>query len=107
MRTQPAFPTPRTGRLALLAFLLACPTFRADGGAERLTSRPRPAAPAVKPLAVGTEVRTGTGQRRRAVLPDGSVMYLNEGTTLKVTAGRRLKLSAGEVAVEVAPGGAG
>src|SRR5262249_61506527 len=42
-------------------------------------------------------------QRRRAVLPDGSVVYLNQQTTATVTAERHLKLSKGEVFVEVAP----
>src|SRR5262245_39011524 len=41
---------------------------------DRLTSRPKPAAPAVKPLAVGDELRTEAGQRRRVPLPDGSVL---------------------------------
>src|SRR5262249_25929842 len=62
------------------------------------------AAPAVKRVPVGEELRTGSGQRRRVVLPDGSVVFLNQQTSATVTAERRLKLSRGEVLVEVAAG---
>src|SRR5262245_51272017 len=88
------------GTLALLT-LAATVAVQADSPPERLTSRPRSAAPAVKPLAVGEEVRTEAGQRRRAVLPDGSVVYASTDTTIKVNAPRRLSLAAGEVFVEV------
>ena len=84
-----------------LTLLLAAP---GASGPERLTCRPKPPAPNVQRMAVGAEVRTGNSQRRRAVLPDGSALFLNEQTTLKLTAARRLKLSAGEVFVEAAPG---
>src|SRR5262249_22002893 len=86
--------------LSLCLLLLGAP---AGAGTDRLTSRPRTAAPSVKPVAVGDALRTASGQRRRAVLPDGSVVYLNQQTTATVTAERHLKLSKGEVSVEVAP----
>jgi hypothetical protein len=68
-----------------------------------LVPRPRLAAPPAAPLAVGEGVKTGAGQRRRVALPDGSVAYLNQNTAVKLDAERRLKLSAGEVYLEVAP----
>src|SRR5262245_28710112 len=71
---------------------------------DRLTSRPRPTGPAVKSVPVGEEIQTSAGQRRRVLLPDGSVVYVNEQTTFKVVARRALKLTAGEVLVEAAPG---
>jgi len=68
-----------------------------------LTPRERPAAPEGAKLAVGDTLRTQAGERRRVVLPDGSVVYLNQKTEVKLEAERRLTLSAGEVYVEVAP----
>jgi hypothetical protein len=75
---------------------------RAESGPSRLTARPRPAEPAAKPVAVGDEIRTTGGQRRRVPLPGGSVLYVNQHTTLKFDAERRITLTAGEVFVEVA-----
>ncbi len=71
--------------------------------ADYLAPRPRPEAPAVKTLAVGQSLRTASGERRRVALPDGSVLYLNQKTEVKLEAERRLTLSAGEVFLEVAP----
>jgi ferric-dicitrate binding protein FerR (iron transport regulator) len=68
-----------------------------------LTPRPRPEAPEVAKLAVGGALRTKAGERRRVVLPDGSVLYLNQKTEVKLDADRHVTLSAGEVFVEVAP----
>src|SRR6185369_4421400 len=56
------------------------------------------------PLPVGEVTRTGAGQRRRLVLIDGSVLYLNQQTTVKLVAERLLKLERGEVLVETMPG---
>src|SRR5262249_52632901 len=68
-----------------------------------LTPRPRPPAPAVKPVAVGSAVTTNAHGRRRVVLPDGSVLYLNENTRVRLAADRVLEMSRGEVFVEVSP----
>ncbi len=80
------------------------PAARAETAGERLTSRPRPAAPAGKPVTVGEVIRTDTAQRRRLLLADGSVVFVNHNTALEVTGDRRLILTAGEVVVDVAPG---
>jgi ferric-dicitrate binding protein FerR (iron transport regulator) len=77
-------------------------TFRFDGP-EGLTARSRPPAPAPQPLTVGELLHTQAGQRRRVALPDGSVLYVNENSAVKLDAERRLTLSSGEVFVEVAP----
>jgi hypothetical protein len=81
---------------------------RADGAAAQhapavLTPRERPAAPPPAKLAVGESLRTDPGVRKRVVLPDGSVLYLNQKTEIKLDAERRITLSSGEVFVEVAP----
>jgi tetratricopeptide (TPR) repeat protein len=68
-----------------------------------LTPRQRPPAPRAEMLDAGKEIRTQKGQRRRVVLPDGSVAYLNQNTVAKLEDDRRLCLSSGEVYVEVAP----
>jgi len=68
-----------------------------------LTPRARPTPPPAQPLAVGETIRTRAGERRRAALPDGSVVYVNQGTTVTLDQERHLALSAGEVFVEVTP----
>jgi tetratricopeptide (TPR) repeat protein len=52
---------------------------------------------------MGDEVSTTAGERRRAVLPDGSILYLNQNSRVKLTAPRQINLIAGEVFVEVVP----
>ena len=61
--------------------------------------RPRRA----QPLAVGDTLQTQTGQRRRLALPDGSILFVNQSTSLKVVSDRRVTLTAGEIYLEVAP----
>jgi hypothetical protein len=63
------------------------------------------AAPADKALAVGTEARTGPGERRRLRLPGGAALYLNGRAELTVTGRNRITLRAGEVFVEAPAGG--
>jgi hypothetical protein len=70
---------------------------------DRLTPRRRPAAPAAEALAVGQTIETGPKERRRVTLPDGSALYLNSKTTVKLEDERLVSLAAGEVFVEVAP----
>jgi tetratricopeptide (TPR) repeat protein len=110
-RSTPPFPFGRLpgaiAALAVLSGLVLVPAPAAappsEGAqAEWLTSRPRAAAPTVRPLAIGDEVRTTARQRRRAVLPDGTILYVNENSTVRVSGERRLALAAGEVAVEAA-----
>ncbi|HEY7308356.1 MAG TPA: VIT domain-containing protein [Gemmataceae bacterium] len=69
-----------------------------------LTSRPRAAGKKEQPLPIGREVRTESGQRRRVVLGSGSVLYVNEKTTVKRDDERRLTLATGEIFVDVAGG---
>ena len=90
-------------RLASLSLaLLGVALLSAAGtSAERLTSGPRPKNPDVKAIPVGEEVRTGSNQRRRLLLTDGSILYVNQSTSLKVVAERRLKLTAGKTPEKV------
>ncbi len=71
---------------------------------QRLVSRPRSAQPAAKTLAVGDKITTAAGERRRLILPDRSVVYLRERSSLTVRAADRVSLSAGEAFIETASG---
>ena len=76
-----------TRAAVLLGLCGLCHTEPAPARAEELgwlTSRPLAAVKEGKPLAVGAEVRTGAGQRRRVLLPDGVAVCVNEKTTLKL-----------------------
>jgi len=81
-------------------------------GAAGLTARERAPAPAPQKAFVGGQIRTGPSQRRRVSLPDGSIAYVNQNTSLRVEGARRVSIFAGEAYFEVAPaavigGGAG
>ena len=91
----PALPVPDRG---------ISPLLRADADRVAGLVQPRPRAAAeIKPLAVGETIETKANQRRRVLLPDGSVVYLNGGTSLRVEAARQLALSKGQVYIEVQP----
>jgi hypothetical protein len=76
----------------------------AETESDRLTSRRQLPPSAEKAVEVGTEIRTAAGQRQRLLLPDGSVLYVNEKTTVKLAARQRLTLTSGEVFIEAADG---
>ena len=59
-------------------------------------------ANAGRKLTVGTTVQTEAGQRQRLALPDRSVLYVNQSTTLTLVADRLVNLVQGEVFVEAA-----
>jgi hypothetical protein len=67
------------------------------------TARPRPAGPAPAVIEVGAELATKSGERRRVLLADGSVLFVNQETRLRYVAARHLRLLRGEVYIEVAP----
>ena len=70
---------------------------------EQLIPAAKPSPPVPARAGVGSTMTTKAFERKRISLPDGSVAYLNENTTVLVKARRRLKISAGEVFVEVVP----
>ncbi|RIK83108.1 MAG: hypothetical protein DCC68_04685 [Planctomycetota bacterium] len=70
---------------------------------DRLLPKPRPETAAPVKLAVGDSLATGVQDRERAQLPDGSIVWLNENTELRVDGPRRLSLAKGEAFFEVAP----
>ena len=68
-----------------------------------LTAKARTKAAEAKPLAVGDAIQTKANERRRTVLPDGSVLYIDQNTSVTLDAERRLSLSAGQIYLEVSP----
>lgn len=72
-----------------------------------LKPRTKPAAPKTESVATGSTVVTTAGEKKRVALPDGSLLYLNQNTTVDVTSDRRVKLRSGEVFVEVVPATSG
>jgi ferric-dicitrate binding protein FerR (iron transport regulator) len=72
-------------------------------GSEHLIAREMVQTKKDETLDAGKSVTTEAGQRRRLALPDGSLVYLNEKTTVCLEVRRRLTLEKGEVFVEVAP----
>lgn len=69
----------------------------------RYVAQPRPQAAVPERLVVGQTIRTAARERRRALLPDGSVLYLNEQSTVALTANRTVALYRGQLFVEVTP----
>jgi len=100
MSQAPSFRVPSRSVVLGIVLLGGAISLAAETENERLTSRRQPSAPPEKGVEVGTEVRTAAGQRQRLVLPDGSVLYVNEKTSLKLAAKQRLTLTTGEVFIE-------
>jgi len=73
------------------------------GELDYLTPRRLAPGDSRPPLAVGAERHTGANERLRVALPDGSYVYLNQNTRVRLDGDRRLLVEAGEVFVEVAP----
>ena len=68
-----------------------------------LTAQARKASVAPPGLAVGQSAETKADERRRVGLPDGSILYLNGNTSVKLDTQRHVTLARGEVFVEVTP----
>jgi ferric-dicitrate binding protein FerR (iron transport regulator)/tetratricopeptide (TPR) repeat protein len=67
---------------------------------EGLKPKPKPGEPKPAELAISDSRATKPGEKRRLKLPDGSIVYLNENTSVKLVTDRHLKLTKGEVFVE-------
>jgi ferric-dicitrate binding protein FerR (iron transport regulator) len=70
---------------------------------EGMHAQSKPANLEEQRAAIGTELSTKAGERRRVTLIDGSVIYLNGGTRVLYTGDRQVKLLEGELYVEVSP----
>ncbi|MDA1161972.1 MAG: VIT domain-containing protein [Planctomycetota bacterium] len=69
----------------------------------RYVAQPRPLETPPERLIVGQTIRTAARERRRALLPDGSILYLNERSTAAMTGDRTVALHRGQLFVEVTP----
>lgn len=56
-----------------------------------------------EPARIGSVISTGVRDRRRVTLPDGSVLFVNEGAEVRIAAARRVEVDRGEIFVEVSP----
>lgn len=75
-----------------------------DIGYKGLTARPRTTKADAKESHIKTgEIKTAAAERRRITLDDGSVLYLNQNTTISVEGNRKVSVKSGEVYVEVSP----
>ncbi|MBO0698484.1 MAG: FecR domain-containing protein, partial [Zavarzinella sp.] len=66
-----------------------------------LKARTKPEAPKTDALGIGQSVATKAGEKRRVSLPDGSLLYLNQNTSVVLAENRHVKLTGGEVFAEV------
>jgi predicted Zn-dependent protease len=82
------------------------PAVQADAAAPVLTSRPLPKRPELKQLKIGEEIQTGARERLLLALPDGTALYVNENTQVKLEGANKLVLAAGEIFVEQHPAAA-
>ncbi|HKB01627.1 MAG TPA: VIT domain-containing protein [Gemmataceae bacterium] len=83
------------------------PVVAADGAdplaGVGLMARAKPEGPKPVALVVGETLATKAGEKRRVTLPDGSLLYLNQNTSVVLAGPRHLQLKAGEVFAEVVP----
>ncbi|MBL8796427.1 MAG: FecR domain-containing protein, partial [Planctomycetia bacterium] len=70
---------------------------------EHLKPRALPATQPVEPVPAGQVLQTAAGQRQRVTLSDGSVLYLNQNSLVRVAGDRQLLLERGEVFIDVMP----
>jgi len=68
-----------------------------------LTAKARPAAPSAAKLTPGEALKTAPGDRRRVLLADGTVLYVNENSEVRHPLPQKLELVRGEIFVEVCP----
>jgi hypothetical protein len=69
-------------------------------GPDRLVCRPLPAASPDKALKAGERLATGPNEQRRVRLPDRSLVYVRQGTTLSLSKAGVLDVQSGEVFIE-------
>ena len=67
-----------------------------------LVPRPKPTSRDVAAATIGQSIST-TDNKRRELLPDGSTLYLDRNTTVRLTSERELGLEKGRIFVEAVP----
>lgn len=74
-------------------------TLNLDSYPHLLVATAKPAAPATAPAVINQTITTGPGEKRREMLPDGSVVYMDQDTELKLVANRHIRLEQGRIYV--------
>jgi Tfp pilus assembly protein PilF len=69
--------------------------------ADGLRPRQRRKPAVIEQIVPGESLVTGRGERRKVVLSDGSILYVNENSTINVDAERRITLDRGEIFLDV------
>ena len=67
---------------------------------DLLVAKARPTASPSAVVAIGQKLTTKLGEKRREMLRDGSVVYLDQSTEVTLEADRRLRLEQGRIYVE-------
>jgi ferric-dicitrate binding protein FerR (iron transport regulator)/tetratricopeptide (TPR) repeat protein len=93
-RHWPARPTPQ---------LITIPPENVKEPPQDPTPLPQSIAEKTPALAPNDSIRTGAGERKRYELPDGSIVFINHDSSIRVESARRLVLERGEIFVKVAP----
>lgn len=79
---------------------IAANTFDESSLLGSLKPRTKPEAPKTTAVAVGDTIETKPGEKRRVVLPDGSLLYVNQNTEIELTGDRHVKLRKGNIFLE-------
>jgi hypothetical protein len=85
--------------VATVLFVIALGSGKADVGGEHLTSRAVKPFEAIEPIAAGTNIDT-QGGRNRLMLPDGSLLFVDKGSKIKVESDSQIALLMGQLYVE-------
>src|SRR5262245_44663660 len=96
-------PTMSPSRLLLSAVVLFAAETLSARAPDRLVSRPLPPTSGEKALKIGERLVTGPNEQRRLRLPDRSLVYVRQNTTLYLGKGGTLDVQSGEVFIETAP----
>ncbi|MBW3540110.1 MAG: FecR domain-containing protein [Planctomycetes bacterium] len=80
--------------------IAAVPLPKDPAGWDLLTAAARPMPPAPERANVGETIVTAARDRRRVVLPDESVLFVDENSTVTVKGPRRVSVAAGNIYVE-------
>jgi Ca-activated chloride channel family protein len=79
---------------------VATNTFDESALLGSLKPRTKPEAPKTVAVAVGDKIETKAGEKRRVVLPDGSLLYVDQSTRLQLLGDRRINLGSGNIFIE-------
>ncbi len=77
------------------------PTANLTSYPDLLVPKAKPVAPETAVAVVNQTIKTEAGKPLRQMLPDGSTLYLDQNTEVKLAADRQLRLESGRIFVDV------